>query len=298
MLDPLASALERIAELEAALVAKDAIIAAQGTRIGQLEQQVTALLERVAALVEALGRNSRNSGKPPSSDPPGQGAHPGKQGGSGKRRGGQRGHKGSHRELSPADQVDETKDHFPAECENCWAPLPEVPDPEASRFQTTEVPPITPHTVEHRYHAVTCACGFKTRAALDAAVMGSPFGPRLMSLIGLLVGVYHISRRKTVTLLSDVLGVRISLGALSAVEGRISRDVEPAVDQAWQKARDAPIKHTDGTSWAQAGKACRCGRLRPRPSRCSRSSPTVARPPCNLSTAPSRASWSATAPRR
>ena len=50
---------QEIAELKAALVAKDA-------EIGALTAQVAALIKRVAELTEKLGRNSGNSNKPPS----------------------------------------------------------------------------------------------------------------------------------------------------------------------------------------------------------------------------------------
>ena len=56
-------------------------------------------------------------------------------------------------------------------------------------------------------------------------------------------------------LLRDLIGVRISLGALSAIEARVSGSLEPAFDEAWQAVGDAPVKHTDGTSWRKAGKA-------------------------------------------
>jgi len=65
--------------------------------------------------------------------------------------------------------------------------------------------------------------------------------------------VYHVSRRKTAKLLSDLVGVPISLGAVSAVEARVSDAVKPAVDEAWQRVEGAAVKHTDGTSWLKAG---------------------------------------------
>ncbi len=83
----------------------------------------------------------------------------------------------------------------------------------------------------------------------------SLFGPRLSSVVALLTGVYHVSRRRTALLLRDLIGVRISLGALSAIEARVSGSLEPAFDEAWQAVGDAPVKHTDGTSWRKAGKA-------------------------------------------
>ena len=253
---------QRIAELEAAVAAKDALLATKDERIRELEAQVAALLARVAALTkqvgelaEKLGQNSRNSHRPPSSDSPGTGKPGGLRAKSGRPRGGQRGHRGSRRTLLPAAQVDDFVDLYPAACENCWKTLPEIPDAHAKRYQVTEVPPIQPHTKEVRRHAVTCTCcGHRTRAAYDEQVIpASPFGPRLTSIVALLTGVYHVSRRKTCSLLSDLLGVPISLGAVSAVEARVADAVKPAVDEAWTRVEGAAVKHTDGTSWLKAG---------------------------------------------
>ncbi|HUH21594.1 MAG TPA: IS66 family transposase [Gaiellaceae bacterium] len=226
-------------------------------QIGELLGQVAALTQKVAELTERLGQNSRNSHRPPSSDPPGTAGDSG----SGQRpkstrpRGGQRGHRGSRRELVAADQVDDVVDLYPAECENCWAALPEQPDPDAKRSQWIEVPPLQPYIKETRRHEVACpCCGHKTRAAYDEQeIPASPFGPRLMSIVALLTGVYHVSRRSAAKLLSDLVGVPISLGAVSAVEARVSEAVEPPVAEAWQRVEGAPIKHTDGTSWLKAG---------------------------------------------
>ncbi|CAN5808674.1 hypothetical protein BH11MYX2_BH11MYX2_41160 [soil metagenome] len=226
--------------------------------VAALIAQVTALTSQVAELAEKLGQNSRNSHLPPSSDPPGSVDKTGSgkpRSKSERKRGGQCGHRGSRRELVPEARVNDFIDFYPAECENCWAALPEVPDLNAKRYQVIEVPPIQPHTSEYRRHAVTCACcGHKTRAAYDEdTIPASPFGPRLMSIVALLTGVYHVSRRKTATLLSDLVGVPISLGAISTVEARVSESVKPAVDEAWMRVEGAAVKHTDGTSWLKAG---------------------------------------------
>jgi len=239
----LLDAQQRIAELEAQLRAKD--------------ERIEALTRQVAELTEKLGRSSRNSHLPPSSDPPGARKPSKPKRKSKRKRGGQKGHRGSHRELLPPEQVDKVVDLFPLECENCWATLPAVVDPWAKRYQHTEIPPIEPHTTEYRRHAVLCpCCAYKTRAKYDPAIIPtSAFGPRLMSIVALLTGVYHLSRRKSVDLLHDVLGVRISLGALSAIEARVSEAVEPAVGEAWAKVQKARVKHTDGTTWLKAGMA-------------------------------------------
>jgi transposase len=246
----------RIAELEAEREAERSRSQRLEQQIGALLEQVAALTQRVAELTERQGRNSRNSHLPPSSDPPGTA---GKGGGqrpkSDRPRGGQRGHRGSRRELVAADKVDDVVDLYPAECESCWAALSEQPDPAAKRSQWIEVPPLRPYLKEIRRHAVTClCCGHKTRAAYsEQEIPASPFGPRLMGMIALLTGVYHVSRRRAAKLLSDLVGVPISLGAVSAVEARVSEAVEPAVAEAWRRVEGAPVKHTDGTTWLKAG---------------------------------------------
>ena len=265
----------QIAELEAALGIKEAriaeLVALVAERDAQLEehqQQICGLQKKVGLLEELLGQNSGNSNRPPSSDPPGSGPKRGKgergKGERGKRgkgkknkrkRGGQPGHPGSHRKLLPPEQVDEVVDLYPEQCRNCWVSLPQILDPKATRHQVTEIPPLSPHTTEYRVHSVQCQeCGHTSKMPLgESPIPASPFGPRLMSLVALLTGVYHVSRRKTAQLLSEVVGVRLSLGAVSAIEARVSEAVEPAVAQAWERVETAPVKHTDGTSWLRAG---------------------------------------------
>ena len=149
----------------------------------------------------------------------------------------------------PLEQVAVFVEMYPAKCENCWVALPQTRDDNAERYQVTEVPPIVPHTTEYRRNAVKCTCcGFTTQAKLGAVPL-SPFGPRLMALIGLFVGTYHLSRRRTGELLHDVLGVKISLGALSAIEARVSDAVASSWAQIWAKVTAAAVKHTDATSW-------------------------------------------------
>jgi transposase len=240
---------DRIAELEARVAARDAEVA-------ELKNQVAELTKLVLSLKEQLDRSSTNSNKPPSSDSPSQKAERHGKGATGGKRGGQPGHTGSKRELVPPEQVNEFKDLFPSECENCWSPLPQSPGSKVQRFQTVELPPLKAYVIEWLRHCVACPkCRHGTWASI-APIPSTPFGPRLSAVIGLITGVYHLSRRSAVSLLADVLGIDISLGAVSAVEERVSDAVKPAVDETWAKLDAAPVKHTDGTSWYQAGVLC------------------------------------------
>jgi len=233
------------AELRAQINEQSAQIALQAKQLSELIEQITILKEQLAA-------NSSNSHKPPSSDPPGSSSKKTSKNKAKRKRGAQRGHKGSHRQLLPACEVDVFVDFHPPECESCWQPLEAEIDTKASRFQVTEIPIAGKHITEYRCHTIRCSCGYSTRAS-NSDVPRFAFGPRLCALVTLLTGVYHLSRRKTVSLLLDMVDVRISLGSVSAIENRMSEAIEPVVAEAWDKIPDAPVKHTDGTSWLQQG---------------------------------------------
>jgi len=251
----------QIDELKRLNAKQAAEIAELRALVAELLEENARLREQVEMLTEELGRNSGNSNKPPSSDGPGRRK---RRSGSNeksnrrrkrnRKRGGQVGHPGAKRELLPSDQVDYIEEVFPPSCENCQAELAEIPDPKAKRYQVLDLPPIKPEVTEFRRHGVTCVCGYTTRVPFaESGIPTSAFGPRLMSLVVLLTGVYHVSRRKTAKLLSDICGARISLGSISMIEARMSQALEPAVREAWDEVENAPVKHTDGTSWLQAG---------------------------------------------
>jgi len=243
-----------VEQFRAELAKRDAVVADQAKLITAMIVKVTALEELVEKQAELLGRNSSNSSLPPSSDGPG-GATAHKKKKKGRKRGAQKGHKGSHRALMPPEKVDEVVDMFPARCEACAEWLPKTPDARPRRHQHTELSPFAPHVTEYRRHEVCCpGCGHRTRALYDDDIIPRhAFGPRLMSVVALLTGVYHLSRRATVRLLQELLGLRISIGSVSNLERRMSEAVAPAVDEAWRKAQAARVKHTDGTSWRSAG---------------------------------------------
>ena len=87
-------------------------ILAQQQENDELRSQLTALASELANLREQIGRSSRNSSKPPSSDGPGF-KPPERRNVSGRKRGGQPGHPGSGPELLPIERMDEVVDHPP-----------------------------------------------------------------------------------------------------------------------------------------------------------------------------------------
>jgi transposase len=221
----------------------------------ELAKTIDLLHVRIAALEARLAQNSTNSNRPPSSDSPQDRESRPDRRATGRTRGGQRGHKGLKRNLLPAEKVNETRECYPELCRRrgCGRRLRRHPFGEPLRHQVVDVPAIEPHVTEYRLHSVACDCGKITCAPLPDGVPRGMCGPRLMALIALLTGIYRNSRRDAVNVLSDVLGVRISLGALSEAEARVSEAVAAPVEEARTYVSEQGVKHVDATGWRQAG---------------------------------------------
>lgn len=248
----------RIAGLEKALAESNLLLAESHAQNAALLEQVAKLTARIDQLLEQLGQNSKNSHKPPSSDGPGSrgsGHSAKKQSKLGRKAGGQKGHKGSHRELLPVDEVDAFVEIYPDVCLGCGATLVPRFDDNARRYQQLDLRDHRPHVTEFRRHEVECeGCGHRTLAPFDRAkIPASPFGPCLTAVVALLTGVYHLSRRKARQLLAELFGISISVGAISAMERRASEALKSAYDEARREVEYAAVKHTDATSWARAG---------------------------------------------
>jgi len=212
----------------------------------ELRSQLTALATELASLREQIGRSSRNSSSPPSSDGPGF-RPPERRRGSGRKRGGQPGHPGSGPELLPIERVDAVVEHHPRACRRCGTLLVGE-DSDPLRHQLIEIPPITPVVTEHRLHRLVCpCCSTSTCAPLPADVEISPYGPRLSALVGLLGSAFPLSVSKTQALLHQLLGVPISRGAIAAIRQRLSAALAQPMAQALEAARRQPVAYVDET---------------------------------------------------
>jgi transposase len=220
--------------------------------IRTLEARVAALVAMVQALQEQLHQTSRNSSRPPSSDPPlPQRPHcPRGQ----RRRGGQPGHPGSTRTLIPVEEVDEVVVIKPAQCMHCQAPL-SGDDPNPWRHQVIELPPIKPVVTEYQWHQLACpACGETTRAPWPEGIPSGTYGPRVQATVALCTGAYRLSKRTTQQVMDEVFGVPLSVGTISPLEQATTAAVAAPVEEARTSVHEQAVAHLDETSWRQGGK--------------------------------------------
>jgi transposase len=220
--------------------------------IRALEARVATLEGMVQTLQEQLHQNSRNSSRPPSSDPPHR-ERPHRPR-SPRRRGGQPGHPGQTRTLRPVDEVDEVVVLKPAQCAHCQASL-SGEDPTPWRHQVIEVPPIKPVVTEYQWHQLVCAaCGEVTRAPWPGGVPSGTYGPRVQATVALYTGAYRLSKRTTQQMMGEVFGVPMSVGTISPLEQATTEAVAAPVEAARTYVQAQEVAHLDETSWRQGDK--------------------------------------------
>jgi transposase len=101
--------------------------------------------------------------------------------------------------------VKESYDIKPDVCSHCGYALAGK-DVEPYRHQMTEIPPVVAEVTEYHLHTLTCSeCGAETRAKLPTGVPQGAFCPCLESMVSLLGGRYHLSKRDTVDIMARFL---------------------------------------------------------------------------------------------
>lgn len=220
--------------------------------IRALEARVATLEGMMEAVQEQLTQTSRNSSRPPSSDPPHheRPRRPRSQ----RRRGGQPGHPGHTRTLIPVDEVDEVVVLKPEQCPQCQAPLL-GDDPTPWRHQVIEIPPMKPVVTEYQWHQLVCAaCGEITRAPWPEGVPSGTYGPRVQATVSLYTGAYRLSKRTTQQMMDEVFGVPMSVGTIGPLEQATTAAVAAPVEEARRYVHEQAVAHLDETSWRQGGK--------------------------------------------
>ena len=229
-----------------------ALIEAMRLQIESLSQQVHVLRDEVRSLKGQLQTNSRNSSKPPSTDPLHFKRQPPKPP-SGKKRGGQPGHQRATRPLVPPQQLADTITCKPTACTGCGCAL-DGTDPTPHRHQVAEIPPVRPTVIEYQVHRLACpGCGVVTSGPLPEGVPAGSFGPHLQATLSLWAAEFRLAKRPVQRLARSAYGLDISLGMIAKLEGQTATVLEPVDTELAEAVRLDPLVHVDETPWRVAG---------------------------------------------
>jgi transposase len=191
---------------------KDALIVAQARVIALLTEQLAelaALRARVVELEARLNVPPKTPGN--SSKPPSQGQKSGEESKSQRRR---KSHRGAHRALHPSPTS--RRDVVADQCEHCGTDVSGQSQSVCEAYDHIEIPDIKPDVTRVSLMGGVCPCcavKFKATPPQDMP-RGSPFGPNLRALAIYLRFTQAISFERLARLLSDMLGLAISEGAL------------------------------------------------------------------------------------
>ena len=214
----------------------------------QMQNQIEKLQTEVEKLRERVNKNSQNSSKPPSSDPPQTPRYP-KPEPSGEKPGGRKGHHGHGRKLKGSEEVSQFVKSLPTVCRDCGTLLLGE-DPQPERHQVSELPKIKPEIVEYQRHTLQCSvCGARNRAEWPKEMPTGSFGERLQGLVGYLSGRFGVSHRDIAEMLGTVFQVEISLGSIPAQEQRVSQALQPPVEAAQKYVQTQSAVNVDETGW-------------------------------------------------
>lgn len=230
----------------------EARVAEANARADRAEARSDKLATENAELRARLGKNSNNSSKPPSSDPPYKAKPPGKK--SGKKAGGQPGHAGTTRGWVPPENVDRRVAWRLDNC-GCGASLLGLPATLGSwSRQVVEIPEVKPHVTEFSFEYVRCPCCNALHAPPPVPPEATTCtGPNLTALAAALVGEYHLSRDAAAHLLASVLGMPISAATVDNCCQQLAAALATATAEVDEQLPLQPVVHIDETSWKQHG---------------------------------------------
>ena len=199
---------------------KDALIQALLARVEELcarlaavEAENAVLRARVRELETKLNlpkKTPGNSSTPPSTGQKPSAANEERAKGDKKRKP----HKGAHRPLHP--NPTKRRDIAACSCRHCGADVSAAPQFSCEAYDHIEIPPIAPEVTRVTLRGGTCPdCGKTFKAAPPADMpRGSPFGENLRALVLYLRFTQNIALERLSTLLSTMLGLEISEGAI------------------------------------------------------------------------------------
>jgi transposase len=123
------------------------------------------------------------------------------------------------------------------------------------RHQLVELPPTLAQVIEvHRYSCTCPACGTHNLAEAPAGLEPErSYGARLHSVIAYLKQLQHLSYERLEQLLTEILGVAISPGALDNCLQRVGQALIPAARAIHAQVAAAPVIHGDETGSRIAG---------------------------------------------
>jgi transposase/uncharacterized coiled-coil protein SlyX len=228
------------------------LIAAFEQIFQQQAMQIAALTERVKQLESQINTNSKNSGKPPSSDGLKRTKSLRKK--SGKKSGAQKGHPGHTLEM--VDHPDKVELHRVTRCRCCGASLTGKPSESVERRQVVDTPPLKLEATEYQAEQKTChICGTVNKADFpDGVNQPVQYGPRIKSLATYMNQYQLIPYDRVEEFFKDLFGQPFSEGSLFTANQVLYESLEGFEQETKRRILSEPVINCDETGARVEGK--------------------------------------------
>jgi len=231
-----------------ALLAENAELRAELVRLRGTMERLEKLLE---TLQERLGKDSRTSSKPPSSDGPSAPPRP-PSAPTGRKRGGQPGRKGSARMMLPEGSEDRVVPVPLACCPHCSTAIPPDRITGSTMHRVVDLAQKLTEVIGYALAQGTCPhCRKQVQAPLPPEAAPGGIGPRLQAAAAYLRTEGRMSLTPLQRYFSEVMGVAVSRGWLHESGVALSRKLEPAWENLAEQIRGAEVLNLDETGFGR-----------------------------------------------
>jgi transposase len=215
--------------------------------LGEARGEVDWLRRRNTELEKLVTKDSHNSSRPPSTDPPWAKRTKSLRRPSGQRVGGQPGHAGRTLRLTQTPQ--RVIIHRPARCRHCSESLAGACSTSVERRQVVELVPARLRVTEHRAEVVRCSsCGRRTKAGFPSGVTAAvQYGPSIMARALYLHDYQLLPYARAAEAMRELFGCALSAGTLSSAVKRCAAGLIETELKIKKWLRRSPIIHADET---------------------------------------------------
>ena len=209
-----------------------------------LQEQVQELTQRVTQLEDQIAKNSRNSGKPPSSDGLNKPKPKSLRKKTGKKQGGQKGHKGHN--LEKAGNPDHIISIPVTSC-SCCADLANVPVTNLDCRQVFEIPEPKLEVFEYQSEIKTCPeCGKTNKGQFPEGVNSSvQYGSRFRGMLVYMQNQHFMPADRLSQMVSDLYGTSVSVATILDASSRIYYNLASFENDIIDALIDSEVVHVD-----------------------------------------------------